>query len=69
MRFKWTASRPGHVRGPGDLDFGFGAGLFAAVEGPDGELDDELIGRELTLSGSVFDGSSLLGGDPGVLLL
>ena len=30
--------------GPGHLDFGLGAGPFAAVEGLDGELDDELIG-------------------------
>ena len=59
----------GEQRGPGDLDFGFGTGPFAPVEGLDCELDDELIGRDLALSGSVFDASPLLGRDPDVLLL
>ena len=56
-------------RGAGDAGFGLAARPFAAVERLDCELDDELIGRDLALSGSVFDASPLLGGDPDVLLL
>ena len=58
----------GEQRGPGDLDFCFRAGPLAPVEGLDREPDDELIGRNLALSGSLLNAIPLLSGDPDVLL-
>ena len=58
----------GDQRGPGDGNFGRDAGPCAAVEGFNREVDEELIGRDAALAGSVFDALPLLGREPDVLL-
>ena len=50
------------------IDLGPGAGPFAAVEGLDGELDEELVGRDFELLGGHFDALPLLRGEADVLL-
>ena len=47
--------------------FGLGTGPFAAVEGFQGEFDEELIGGNPAIAG-LFDALPLLGGDADVLL-
>jgi len=55
----------GEQRRPCHLDLGFGAGPFAPFEGIDCEFHDELIGRNLPLSGRLLDVIPMLGGDAG----
>lgn len=55
----------GEQRRPCHLDFGFGTGPFAPVEGIDCEFYDELMGRTLPLSGRLLDAMPILGGDAG----
>lgn len=52
---------------PGDLYLGVRAGPIAPVEGHDRELDDDLIGRKVGLSGGLLDAIPMLGGDLDVL--
>ena len=56
----------GQQSGPCDANFCLGTGPFAPVEGLDHELNYELIGRNVVLSGGFLDAISLLCGDPEV---
>ena len=58
----------GEERGARDPDFRLGRRPFTAVERFDRELDDELVGRNTTVFGLLFERSPLRGRHPDVLL-